>query len=136
MTFTKSYLIPRVLIGLLALVMAAFTLPAYPDPTSNPGLAALSGDALSLGSTAGAFLGRQLTLILIALIGAVVGQRHLVMIGGFAMMFMNGHDAVFMGLMGGPAQAAIAGLVFAIIAAVAIFLVWRKPEQDHAVARA
>jgi hypothetical protein len=31
-----------------------------------------------------------------------------------------------MGLMGGPADAAIAGLVFAIIAAVAIVLVWRR----------
>lgn len=124
----KQYLLPRILIGVLALVMLAFTLPAYPNPISNPGLADLTGPALSLGATAGAFLGRQLTLILIALIGAFVGQRHLVMIGGFAMMFMNGHDAIFMGLMGGPAEAAIAGLAFAVIAAVAIFLVWRKPE--------
>jgi hypothetical protein len=130
MTLNKQYLLPRVLIGLLALAMAAFTIPAYANPTSNPGLAELTGPALSLGGTAGAFLGRQLTLILIALIGAVVGQRHLVMVGGFAMMFMNGHDAIFMGLMGGPADAAIAGLVFAIIAAVAIVLVWRKPATE------
>ncbi|MEM9582185.1 MAG: hypothetical protein AAGA08_03645 [Pseudomonadota bacterium] len=128
MPLHKDYLLPRILIGVLALVMAAFTLPAYPNPTSNPGLAELTGPALSLGGTAGAFLGRQLTLILIALIGAVVGQRHLVMIGGFAMMFMNGHDAIFMGLMGGPAEAAIAGLAFAVIAAIAIVLVWRKPD--------
>jgi len=91
-------------------------------------LTALTGEALSLGSTAGAFLGRQLTLIMIALIGVIVGQRHLVMIGGFAMMSMNGHDAVFMGLLGGPSDAAITGLVFAIIAAVAIFLAWRKAD--------
>ena len=127
MTFNKQYLLARILIGLLAVVMTAFTLPADSNPISNPGLAELTGPALSLGGTAGAFLGRQMTLILIALIGAVVGQRHLVMIGGFAMMFMNGHDAIFMGLMGGPAEAAIAGLVFAIIAAIAILLVWRKP---------
>ena len=106
--------------------MGAFTLPAYMNPVSNPGLAELTGSALSLGGTAGAFLGRQLTLILIALIGAIVGERHLVMIGGFAMMFMNGHDAIFMGLMGGPAEAAVAGLVFAVLGAVAILLVWRK----------
>ncbi|MEN0086940.1 MAG: hypothetical protein AAF737_00720 [Pseudomonadota bacterium] len=130
MTLNKQYLLPRILIGLLALVMVAFTLPAYPNPTSNPGLAELTGPALSLGGTAGAFLGRQLTLILIALIGAVVGQRHLVMIGGFAMMFMNGHDALFMGTMGGPAEAAIAGLAFAVIAAIAIVLVWRKPATE------
>lgn len=127
MTLTKDYLLPRILIGLMALVMAAATIPAYGNPTSNPGLTELVEPAVSLGLTAGAFLGRQLTLILIALIGAVVGQRYLIMIGGFAMMFMNGHDAIFMGLMGGPQTAAIAGLVFAVIAAVAIFLVWRKP---------
>lgn len=128
MTLHKQYLLPRILIGVLALVMVAFTLPAYPNPNSNPGLTELTGPALSLGSTAGAFLGRQLTLILIALIGAVVGQWHLVMIGGFAMMFMNGHDAMLMGLMGGPVDAAIAGLAFAVIAAIAIALVWRKPS--------
>lgn len=127
MTFNKDYLLPRILIGALAVVMAIFTIPAYPNPASNPGLGELTGPALSLGSAAGAFLGRQLTLILIALIGAVVGQRHLIMIGGFAMAFMNGHDAIFMGLLGGPAQAAIAGLVFAVIASIAIYLVWRKP---------
>lgn len=130
MTLNKQYLLPRILIGVLALVMAAFTLPAYFNPLSNPGLAELTGPALSLGSTAGAFLGRQLTLILITLIGAVVGQRNLVMIGGFAMMVMNGHDAIFMGLMGGPTEAAIAGLAFAVIAAVAIVLVWRKPATE------
>lgn len=130
MSSNKQYLLPRVLIGLMALIMVAFTLPAYFDPITNPGLTELTGQALSLGSTAGAFLGRQLTLILIALIGAVAGQRHLVMIGGLAMMIMNGHDAVFMGLMGGPADAAVAGLVFAVIAAVAILLVWRKPAAD------
>lgn len=130
MSFNKQYLLPRVLVGLMALIMLAFTLPAYLNPTSNPGLTELTGQALSLGSTAGAFLGRQLTLILIALIGAIVGQRHLVMIAGFAMMFMNGHDAIFMGLMGGPTDAAIAGLVFALIAAVAILLVWRRPDKD------
>lgn len=124
-----EYFLPRVLIGVMALIMAAATLPAYFNPTMNPGLTELTGPALTLGNTAGAFLGRQLTLILIALIGAYVGQRNLVMMGGFALMFMNGHDAIFMGLMGGPAVPAIAGLVFAIIAAVAILLVWRKPAH-------
>lgn len=130
MTFNKQYLLPRILIGLMALVMGAATIPAYLNPTLNPGLTELIGPALSLGETAGAFLGRQLTLIIIALIGAIVGYRHMVMIGGFAMMFMNGHDAIFMGLMGGPATAAIAGLVFAILAAFAIFLVWRTSASE------
>lgn len=132
MTLNKNYLLPRILIGLMALVMLAATLPAYGNPNSNPGLINLSGAAVSLGETAGAFLGRQLTVILIALIGAVTGVRQLVMIGGFGMAFMNGHDAIFMGLIGGPdfATAAIGGLVFAILAAVSIFLVWRKPEHS------
>ncbi len=129
MSFHRQYLLSRILIGLMALMMIAFTLPAYLNPTSNPGLTELTGQALSLGSTAGAFLGRQLSLILIALIGVVAGQRHLVMIAGFAMLFMNGHDAVFMGFLGGPADAAVAGLVFAVISAVAIFLVRRKPAS-------
>ena len=125
----KQYLISRILIGLMALAMAAATIPAYTNPTLNPGLSNLTGAALSLGDTAGAFLGRQLTLILIALIGAVVGHRYLVMIGGFGLMFMNGHDAILMGLLGGPIAAAIGGLVFAILSAVAIFLVWKAPES-------
>ena len=110
--------------------MAAATIPAYWAPTTNPGMVNLAGPALSLGETAGAFLGRQMTVILIALVGAVTGIRFLVIIGGFGMMVMNGHDAVFMGLLGGAdmSQAAIAGLVFAILGALSIFLVWRQPE--------
>ena len=121
-------MIPRILIGLMGLIMLAATLPAYFNPTSNPGLINLVDPALSLGETAGAFLGRQMTVILIALIGAVTGLRHLVMIGGFGMAFMNGHDALFMGLMGGSdfRVAAIAGLVFAILGVLAVFLTWRK----------
>ena len=129
MPFNKSYLIPRILIGLMGFVMLGATIPAYGNPTSNPGLINLVDPALSLGETAGAFLGRQLTVILIALIGAVTGLRHLVMIGGFGMAFMNGHDALFMGLFGGSdfATAAIAGLVFAILGLLSVFLVWRAP---------
>ena len=125
----KPYFVSRVLIGLMALVMLAATVPAYGNPTSNPGLINLGGDALSLGETAGAFLGRQMTIIIIALIGAFTGMRHLVMIGGFGMMFMNGHDAILMGLMGGADMrvASIAGLVFALLGAVSIILAWRTP---------
>ncbi|MEO0485872.1 MAG: hypothetical protein AAF092_08170 [Pseudomonadota bacterium] len=129
MALNKDYLIPRILIGLMGLVMLGATLPAYGNPTSNPGLINLVEPALSLGETAGAFLGRQLTVILIALIGAVTGRRHLVMIGGFGMAFMNGHDALLMGLLGGAEfrVAAIAGLVFSILGVLSIVLVWRKP---------
>lgn len=123
----KPYLLPRILIGLMALVMLAATIPSYANPTMNPGLVNLTGNSLMLGDAAGAFLGRQLTLIIISLIGVYVGTRDLVLIGGFSMLFMNGHDAIFMGLMGGSTGTAIAGLVFAIIAAIAMVLVWRKP---------
>lgn len=131
MTETQQYKLPRIIIGVMGLIMAAATLPAYFNPTMNPGLTELVEPAVSLGFTAGAFLGRQLTLIIIALIGAVTGQRHLVMMGGFAMMFMNAHDAIFMGLLGGPMIPAIAGLVFAIMGAVAIYLVWKTPADSQ-----
>lgn len=125
----KPYFISRLLIGLMALVMLAATVPAYGNPTSNPGLINLVDPALSLGETAGAFLGRQMTVILITLIGAVSGLRHLVMIGGFGMAFMNGHDAFLMSTLGGADMrvAAIAGFVFAVLGAISIVLVWRKP---------
>ncbi|MEM9603450.1 MAG: hypothetical protein AAGA11_11350 [Pseudomonadota bacterium] len=126
MDLRKPYLIPRLLIGLMALAMAAATLPAYVNPTLNPGLANLSGPALSLGETAGAFLGRQLTLIGIALVGAIGGQRTWVIVGAAGLMCMNGHDAVFMGLFGGPEAAAVGGLVFALLAALTLYLAVRE----------
>lgn len=130
MTFNKQYLVPRILIGLMALAMAVATIPAYVNPTMNPGLSSVTGAALSLGETAGAFLGRQLTLIIIALLGATSGKRLLVIVGALGLMLMNGHDAIFMGLMGGPASAAMGGLAFAIISAIALFLVFRQPAVD------
>ncbi len=114
--------IARGLLALLGVVMGVFTIPAYTDPTSNPGLVDLAGDALSLGSTAGAFLGRQLTIILIALLGAMFGQRLLVAMGGFGMAFLNGHDAVFMGFWGGDPATAGAGAVFAVLGLVVVIL--------------
>ncbi len=48
----KPYLIPRILIGLMGLVMLAATIPAYANPTSNPGLINLVDPALSLGESA------------------------------------------------------------------------------------
>lgn len=131
MALNKQNLLPRILIALMALAMAAATLPAYWNPTLNPGLTNLTEPALSLGETAGAFLGRQLTLIIIALIGAVSGNRYFLMMGAFGMFFMNGHDALFMGLMGGPAAAAIGGLVFAIIAAISLYLTWRSTQSKE-----
>lgn len=120
--------IARGVLALLGLVMLAFTLPAYGHPTSNPGLVNVTGDALSLGSTAGAFLGRQLTIILIALIGAVSGHRLLVAIGGFGMAFLNGHDAFFMGTMGGDPATAGAGAVFAVLGAIVTIVALRSRE--------
>lgn len=132
-TNSKQLLAARIILALLAITMAAFTLPAYLDPTSNPGLNALSGESISLGSTAGAFLGRQLTLIIIALIGAISGQRLLVAIGGFGIGFMNGHDAIFMGLVGGESMAfaAGAGAVFALLATLTAIIAIRSSGQSR-----
>lgn len=128
---SKLFLTSRILLALLAIVMMAFTLPAYLDPTSNPGLSTLSGDSLSLGSTAGAFLGRQLTLIIIAIIGAISGHRLLVAIGGFGIAFMNAHDALFMGLMGGNDMIFVAGAgaMFALLAVATSIIALR--HYDH-----
>ena len=70
MSQVKHGLIARSLLGLLALVMLAFTLPAYSDTSNNPALANLSDETASLGSVAGAFLAPQLALALSALHGA------------------------------------------------------------------
>ena len=125
----NTLLIARIIITALAVLMALFTLPAYLDPVTNPGLATLTGEALSLGNTAGAFLGRQLTVIIIALIGAFVGHRYLVAMGGFGLAFMNGHDTFFMGLFGGSTFAAGAGAVIAILGILVIVLALRTPEK-------
>ena len=120
--------IARGILAFLAIAMAAFTFPAYAYPTSNPGLVNLTGEALSLGSTAGAFLGRQLGIILIGLIGAITGHRLLVAIGGFGLCFINGHDAFFMGTMGGDPSTAGAGAAFAVLGAVVVILALRTKE--------
>ena len=129
-TSSKAFMASRILLGVLAVVMAIFTLPAYLTPTDNPGLSALSGEALSLGSTAGAFLGRQLTLIIIALIGVVSGHRLLLAIGGFGIAFMNGHDALLMGFWGGENMTVVAGAgaAFALLAAITVLIAIRHAD--------
>ena len=72
-----------------------------------------------------------MTLIIIALIGVVSGHRLLMAIGAFGMAFMNGHDAVFMGLMGGSAASAGAGLVFALIAVFVAIVSLRQPGENQ-----
>lgn len=122
----KHGYVVRGLLGLLALVMLLFTLPAYLDPSSNPGLAKLSGETASLGSVAGAFLARQLVLALIALYGAVKGTTQPVLIGAFGMAFLNLHDAVFLSAFGNIGPGAIAGLILGGLALVAMALTWRE----------
>ena len=56
MSFNNQYIAARILIALMALFMAAATIPAYANPTFNPGLTELIGTALSLGETAAHFL--------------------------------------------------------------------------------
>ena len=121
----KQGFIVRGLLGLLAVVMLLFTLPAYLNTSANPGLANLTGEAASLGSVAGAFLARQLGLALIALYGALNGTTQPVLIGAFAMAFLNLHDAVFLSAFGNVGPGAIAGLVLGGLAVVVMVLTWR-----------
>ncbi|CAN1553845.1 hypothetical protein MCELHM10_02291 [Paracoccaceae bacterium] len=118
MSDLKVALWARGLLGLLTLVVLGFTLSAYPNPTMNPGLAALTGEVAELGSVAGAFLGRQFGLALIALAGAALGGRMAMLFGSFAVLFFNLHDAVLMSLAGAGGIGAISGLILAVLAAV------------------
>lgn len=119
-----GYVVPG-LLGLLAVVMLFFTLPAYLNTSANPGLANLIGEAASLGSVAGAFLARQLGLTLIALYGALNGTTQPVLIGSFGVAFLNLHDAVFLSAFGDVGPGAIAGLILGSLAVVVIALTWR-----------
>ena len=121
----KHGYVVRGLLGLLAVVMLLFTLPAYLNTSANPGLANLTGETTSLGSVAGAFLGRQLCLALIALYGALKGTTQPVLIGAFAMAFLNLHDAVFLSAFGNVGPGAIAGLILGGFALVVFVLAWR-----------
>lgn len=126
MTQQKHGIVVRALLGLLALVMLLFTLPAYIDTANNPGLANLNGEVASLGSVAGAFLARQLGLALIAFYGAVKGTTQPVLIGAFAIAFLNLHDAVFLSAFGTFGPGAIAGVVLGLLAIVVMILTRRE----------
>ena len=121
----KHGYVVRGLLGLVAVAMLLFTMPAYLNTSANPGLANLTGEAASLGSVAGAFLARQLGLALIALYGALNGTTQPVLIGAFAMAFLNLHDAVFLSAFGNVGPGAIAGLVLGGLAVVVMVLTWR-----------
>lgn len=122
----KHGYIVRGLLGLLAVVMLLFTIPAYLNTSANPGLANLTGEAASLGSVAGAFLARQLGLTLIAMYGALNGTSQPVLIGAFAMAFLNLHDAIFLSAFGSGGPGAIAGVILGGLAVVVLVLTWRE----------
>lgn len=124
----KHGLVVRGLLAILALVMLAFTLSAYLNTANNPALANLSGDTASLGSVAGAFLGRQLSLSLIALYGAIRGTTQPLLIGAFAIAFLNLHDAVFLSAFGTMGPGAIAGLILGSLALLVIVLTSREAK--------
>ena len=126
MELVKQPLWQRALLGVLALILLVFTVPAYIDTANNPGLANLSGEVASLGSVAGAFLARQLALVLIAVYGALNGTKQPVMIGAFGIGFFNLHDAVFLSLLGEGGAGAITGLVIGGLAFAVVFMAARK----------
>ena len=125
MNETKQPMWVRVLLGLLALVLLAFTLPAYANTANNPGLANLSGEVATLGSVAGAFLARQLGLTLIAVYGAIKGTTQPVLLGAFAVAFFNLHDAVFLTLFGAGGAGAIAGVILGALGILIMVVVSR-----------
>jgi len=122
----KQPLWQRALLGVLAFILLVFTVPAYINTANNPGLANLSGEVSSLGSVAGAFLARQLALVLIAIYGALNGTKQPVMIGAFGIGFFNLHDAVFLSLLGEGDAGAITGLVIGGLAFVVLITAARK----------
>lgn len=121
----KHSLVSRILLGVLALIILLFTVPAYFNPASNPGLANLSGEVATLGSVAGAFLGRQLVIALVAAYGAINGTTQPMLIGAFGMAFFNLHDAVFLSAFGTFGPGAIAGIVIGGLALGVMLLVSR-----------
>lgn len=125
MAHAKHGYVVRGLLGLLSVVMLIFTLPAYINTSANPGLANLTGEAASLGSVAGAFLARQLAISLIALYGALKGTTQPVLIGAFAMAFLNLHDAVFLSAFGNLGLGSIAGLILGGLAVFVMVLTLR-----------
>ncbi len=129
METTKQALWLRLVLGVLAGIILLFTIPAYLTPSSNPGLAVLNGDAATLGSVAGLFLGRQLALALIAAYGAARGTSQPMLIGAFGMTFFNLHDAVFLVAFGNAGPGAIAGLVLGLAALMVMAVVYRRANQ-------
>lgn len=120
----------RALLGVLALIILLFTLPAYLDSANNPGLANLSGETATLGSVAGAFLGRQLVIALIGMYGAINGTSQPMLIGAFGLSFFNLHDALLLSLFGNGGPGAIAGLVIGLAGLGVMWLVYRQPKQQ------
>ncbi|MEM7270971.1 MAG: hypothetical protein AAF401_17160 [Pseudomonadota bacterium] len=122
----------RIVLAVLAGIILLFTLPAYANPASNPGLAKLTGEAATLGSVAGLFLGRQLALALIAVYGAVNGSTQPMLIGAAALAFFNLHDAILLSLFGAAGPGAIAGLVIGLAAIGVAATVYRRALRSWA----
>ncbi|KPA22977.1 hypothetical protein shim_12700 [Shimia sp. SK013] len=133
MTTFKHALWIRIALGALATIILLFTIPAYLNPANNPGLKSLTGEAASLGSVAGLFLGRQLTIALIALYGAIRGTTESLLIGAFGIAAINFHDAIFVGAFGGVKPGSVMGLVFGLLALGLMWAVLRGREKPVAV---
>lgn len=116
----------RIVLGAMGALVLATTIPAYFDPHINPALATLTGDAAGLGSVAGAFLGRQLTLALLALIATILGGGAFMFMGALGILIFNLHDAIMVTLFGGNPIGAAFGLLFAALAGV---IIWKLREE-------
>lgn len=116
----------RIILGLLGLAVLAFTLPAYSDATANPLLSNLTPDLAALNSVGGGFLVRQLALALLALYGAWKGTGVSLGMGAFGIFLFNLQEGLMLTLTGVPGPGGIAGLVFAALAGIVLFMAITK----------
>ncbi|MEM9434163.1 MAG: hypothetical protein AAGA12_09590 [Pseudomonadota bacterium] len=62
-------------------------------------------------------------------VGAEIAESQLAMMVGLAFLYMNSHDAIFVGELSGPLATAVAALLFATHPVTAIFSVWRHAVE-------
>lgn len=111
----------RVALGFVAGLILVLTVPGYFDIRLSPALAMLDGDPASLGSVAGGFLGRQVSLAVLALVTVWWGIRPAVFIGALGLALFNIHDAVFLTVFDGRVVGATVAIM---LAGMCLWVMW------------
>lgn len=117
-TQAKAPIWARIALGLVGLAVLAFTLPALGTPSANPALATLPADQ---SAVAYGFLFRQLAIALVALYAVYKATGTAIAYGAAAVLIWNLLEGVFLLATQGANPGSIAGLVFAALAAVAMY---------------